>query len=86
VIDHRPSAGGGSCARCRASLDLASLEARGVWYCSAACAEGRTSGEPAAPSVPEAWLTARPRRYFRARKPKELKASAAAVAGAGPRS
>jgi hypothetical protein len=74
VIDHRPALGGGSCARCRASLDLASLEVGGIWYCSSACAQGRVVTEPTPPSVPEPWLYARPRRFFRARKPKELKA------------
>jgi hypothetical protein len=77
VIDHRPILGNGSCARCRGPLDLASLRVGDAWYCSSACAEGRVDVEPAAPGVPETWLYARPRRFFRARKPKELKASAA---------
>jgi len=75
VIDHRPALGSGSCARCRDSLDLASLRVGEVWYCSSACAEGRVAAERSAPSVPEPWLYARPRRFFGARKPKELKGS-----------
>lgn len=75
MIDHRPSLGNGSCARCGASLDLASLEQGNAWYCSSACAEGCASAERSGPSVPETWLYARPRRFFRARKPKELRAS-----------
>ena len=77
-MDHCVSNGGGSCARCRGSLGLASLKLGGVWYCSSACADGRVSGEPAAPRVPEPWLYARPRRFFRARKPKELNAASRA--------
>jgi hypothetical protein len=76
VIDHRPINGNGSCARCGASLDLASLERSGVWYCSTACAEGRPTAERGEPSVPESWLYARPRRFFAARKPKELRGAA----------
>jgi hypothetical protein len=73
VIDHRPVVGSGSCARCRDSLDLASLRVGDTWYCSSACAEGRVAAERSLPSVPETWLYARPRRFFAARKPKELK-------------
>ena len=75
MTDHRPANGGGSCARCRASLNLASLEVRGRWYCSSACAEGHRTDEVRAPAVPEPWLYARPRRFFRARKPKELRSA-----------
>lgn len=77
VIDHRPILGNGSCARCGDSLDLASLKVADAWYCSSSCAEGRMPAERAAPSVPEPWLYARPRRFFRARAPKELKGSTA---------
>jgi hypothetical protein len=73
VIDHRPVLGSGACARCRDSLDLASVKVDDHWYCSSACAVGRMPAERAAPSVPETWLYARPRRFFGARKPKELK-------------
>ncbi len=76
VIDHRPILGNGSCARCGGSLDLASLKRGDAWYCSSACAEGRTTAERSEPSVPETWLYARPRRFFAARKPNELKGSA----------
>jgi hypothetical protein len=71
-IDHRPANGGGSCARCQDSLGLASLKVEDVWYCGSACAEGRpaTLSNPA--QVPESWLYARPRRFFRKRRPKEL--------------
>lgn len=74
VIDHRPILGNGSCARCRDSLDLASVKVGDTWYCSSACAEGRVAAECTTPSVPEPWLYGRPRRFFRARKPKELNA------------
>ncbi|MFI5215214.1 MAG: hypothetical protein ACHQ3O_01615 [Candidatus Limnocylindria bacterium] len=77
VIDHRPILGSGSCARCRDSLDLASIKVGDAWYCSSSCAEGRVAAERSAPSVPEPWLYARPRRFFGARRPKELKGGAA---------
>jgi len=72
-IDHRPSNGAGSCAHCGASLTLASMKVNGVWYCSTSCADGRTVPGARAFRVPEPWLYARPRRYFRGRRPKELK-------------
>jgi hypothetical protein len=75
VIDYRPSNGGGSCARCRASLGLASLKKGGVWYCSSACAEGRVAPAKRTSRVPEPWLYARPRRFYKRRKPKELRSS-----------
>ena len=75
MTDHRPANGGGSCARCRASLGLASLKSKGVWYCDSDCANGRDGAEPRQPGVPESWLYARPRRFYRARKPKELKST-----------
>ena len=78
VVERRPINGSGSCARCQASLDLASLKRDGVWYCSAGCAEGRVAERPREPRVPEPWLYARPRRFFRARAPKELRGSARA--------
>ena len=77
MTDHRPISGSGSCARCLETLGLASLKRGGVWYCSSGCAEGRVSGEPRKAQVPEEWLTARPRRFFRARAPKELRAAKA---------
>jgi hypothetical protein len=75
MIDHRPIVGSGSCARCRDRLDLAAVKVGDVWYCSTACAEGRVAAERTTPSVPEPWLYARPHRFFRARKPKELRAA-----------
>jgi hypothetical protein len=74
-IDHRPANGGGSCARCLGSLGLASQKQDGVWYCSTACADGRALADPPVPSVPEPWLYARPRRFYRARQPKELRSA-----------
>ena len=74
MVERRPANGGGSCARCRASLTLASVEAGGRWYCSSACAEGHAS-VPRPPAVPEPWLYARPRRFFHARRPKELRSA-----------
>ena len=76
MIDHVPASGGGSCARCRRSLDLASVKVQGVWYCTAACAEGGSVPLEPDSSVAEAALYARPRRHFRKRLPKELNASA----------
>jgi hypothetical protein len=74
MVERRVANGGGSCARCRASLSLASVEAGGRWYCSNACAEGRAN-VPRPPAVPEPWLYARPRRFFSARRPKELRSA-----------
>lgn len=71
-MEHRVSHGGGSCPRCRASLGLAAVKTGDTWYCSSACAQGRTRAEGAEPRVPEPWLYGRPRRFFRPRKPKEL--------------
>jgi hypothetical protein len=75
MIDHRPASGGGSCARCRTSLGLASHKHNGSWYCSSACAEGRLGAAPRAPQVPEPRLYARPRRFFGKRGPKELRST-----------
>jgi len=72
-IDHRPANGGGSCARCRGSLGLASQKQGDLWYCSTSCADGRAPAAPRAPGVPEPRLYARPLRFFRARRPKELR-------------
>ncbi|MBW2314704.1 MAG: hypothetical protein JRH10_10970 [Deltaproteobacteria bacterium] len=70
MIDERPSCG--SCPACRGALDLSSVQHDELWFCSAACAEGRSRAEGRPPIVPESWLTARPRRFFRKRHPKEL--------------
>ena len=69
-IDHRPASG--SCARCRASLSLASVKVADTWYCSTACAEGRPTACERESAVPESWLTNRPRRFYSKRRPKEL--------------
>jgi hypothetical protein len=74
-MDRVPASG--SCYRCQQSLGLLSVRANERWYCSASCAEGGPSvPEVGAPAVAEAALYARPRRYFRNRLPKELRASA----------
>jgi DNA-directed RNA polymerase subunit RPC12/RpoP len=75
MLEHRPANGGGSCARCREKLDLASQKVADQWYCSTACAQGRILVEPRPPAVPEDWLYHRPRRFYRARKPKELRST-----------
>lgn len=61
----------GSCARCRASLDLASVRVGEVWYCRAACAAGDNT--PRAAAVDEEALTNRPRRHYGRREPRELR-------------
>jgi hypothetical protein len=76
LTDRVPASGGGSCARCRRSLDLASVKVQGVWYCTPACAEGQPVPLEPDPTVREAALYARPRRHFTRRLPKELNASA----------
>ena len=75
MVEHRPANGGGSCARCLASLNLASQQVDGRWYCSSACAMGRAGAAPRAPAVPEPRLYARPQRFFGARRPKELRSA-----------
>jgi hypothetical protein len=79
-IDHRPANGGGSCARCRDALGLASIKRNGSWYCSTACAEERPPTRSGGERVPEPWLYARPRRFFRPRRPKELRSDRSEVA------
>lgn len=75
-MDRVPASG--SCIRCRRALGLASVKQAGLWYCTPVCAEGgAASPESAVPAVAEAALFARPRRYFRSRTPKELRASSA---------
>jgi hypothetical protein len=61
----------GSCARCRAELDLASTRIGDAWYCRAACAAGETTVRP--PGVAEEALINRPRRYYGRREAKELR-------------
>jgi len=65
----------GSCARCGRALDLASALVDGRWYGNAACAgDGPCVLEQRSAVVPEERLYSRPRRYFRRRLPKELRA------------
>jgi hypothetical protein len=46
----------------------------GHWYGNEACARGGPCPlESRAPAVPEPWLYTRPQRFFRHRKPKELR-------------
>ncbi len=61
-------AASGSCRRCGAALDLASVKVRDAWYCRASCAAEADDGQPDA-SVPETWLTVCPRRFYRKRTP-----------------
>jgi len=66
-----PRSATGACVRCQRMLDLASVKVDGVWYCRASCAAG-VAGEKA--RVSEEALCNRPRRHFRRRAPKELRA------------
>jgi hypothetical protein len=75
VIDYRPAIGGGSCAHCGASLGLASLKLKDVWYCSSGCSEGRSASVARSARVPEPWLYTRPWRHYRRRKPRELRST-----------
>jgi hypothetical protein len=69
-VSERTSATG-SCTRCRAELDLASVRVGDAWFCRAACAAGETVTRAAA--VEGEALINRPRRYFARRDAKELK-------------
>lgn len=73
-----PRSATGSCVRCQRKLDLASVKVDGAWYCRASCAAGVA---PDAPRVPEVALLNRPRRYFRKRLPKELRAAESEASG-----
>ena len=74
-MDRVPASG--SCYRCQQSLGLLSVKVHDHWYCTASCAEGGPSTpDVGATAVAEAALYARPRRHFRNRLPKELRASA----------
>jgi hypothetical protein len=70
MAEYVPSSG--SCPRCLAALDLASTKVRGIWYCIPACAGGESPGERKH-AVPESWLYPVPRRFFRKRRPTELR-------------
>jgi hypothetical protein len=70
--DIRPQSG--SCVRCRRSLGLASVKIGGLWYGNEACALGAACPlDTHTPAVPAPWLYTRPQRFFRRRKPKELR-------------
>lgn len=67
-------AASGSCARCGRALGLASAQVDGRWYGNAACAlGGECPLDDRAPAVAEEALYTRPRRFFRSRRPKELR-------------
>jgi hypothetical protein len=65
----------GSCTRCRATLDLASVRVGDAWYCRLACSAGEAVHRPA--EVEEEALINRPRRHFAQRDPKELRRTGA---------
>jgi hypothetical protein len=75
VTDYRPANGGGSCARCGASLSLASLKIDDAWYCGTACVEGRAGKKVRAFSIPEPRLYVLPRRFYKKRRPRELRSA-----------
>jgi hypothetical protein len=74
VSDRRSATG--SCARCRAALDLASVRVGGEWVCRA-CAMGETAPRP--PAVAEEALINRPRRHYGRRDAKELRRAGGAA-------
>jgi hypothetical protein len=72
MTDRVPASG--SCIRCRRALGLTAAKVEGAWYGTATCAlGGECSLESRAPAVEEEALYSRPRRFFRRRRPKELK-------------
>jgi hypothetical protein len=73
----------GSCVRCQRALGLASVKQGGLWYCTPVCAEGLAAPDASGPAIAEAALYARPRRHFRSRAPKELRASSVQRTSAG---
>ena len=75
MIDLRPASGGGSCAHCGASLGLASLKVKDVWYCSSGCSEERIASVALSVRCPELGLYTRPWRYSNRRKPRELRST-----------
>jgi hypothetical protein len=76
-IDHLDRvAASGSCARCGRALGLASAKVGGRWYGNSACASGGACPlEESAPIVAESALFGRPRRFFRRRRPRELRSN-----------
>jgi len=77
-VDHLDRvAAAGSCARCGRALGLASAKVGGRWYGNSACASGGACPlDERAPAVAETALFGRPRRFFRRRRPRELRSSA----------
>jgi hypothetical protein len=74
MVERVPASG--SCIRCQRSLGLASVKRGEHWYGSVPCAEGLACPfDVRAPEVPEPALYSRPRRFFAARAPKELRAA-----------
>ena len=72
MVERVPASG--SCIRCQRSLGLASVKRDGLWYGTVACAEGRDCPlDSREPAVAEPALYSRPRRFFAARAPKELR-------------
>ena len=63
MIHTHPSCGGGSCAACRAALDLDAIKREGIWYCSPTCAQGLPTSEKRTVGISEARLYHRPRRF-----------------------
>jgi hypothetical protein len=76
VIEHRPSSGAGSCTNCLAPLDLDAVKSGGTWYCCMSCARGLAREREG--GLPEERLYHRPKRFFRARPPKELRSAQSA--------
>ena len=72
TIEEVPASG--SCSRCQRALDLAAIKVRGQWYGNAACAEGGDCPlEGQSTAVDEALLYPTPKRFFRKRRPRELR-------------
>jgi hypothetical protein len=66
----------GSCVRCGRALDLASAKVGDHWYGNLICSTGAPCPYDRRESVvPEPRLIPRPRRFFRRRAPKELRAT-----------
>lgn len=74
TIQTRPISGAGSCPVCGRALALDAVQEGGVWYCSPACAQGLAPEARREPLVPPPRLIHRPLRFFRKRRPKELRA------------
>ena len=71
MVDRVPATG--SCGRCQGSLGLTAVKRGDDWYCNVECADGRERTDGRGPAVAEAALYPRPRRFYRKRRPKELR-------------